>query len=398
MQEFGAWSFDLARQWDGTFRHQGPPQERGDSYAGWDATGAYLLAYALPMQKLALTGKRPSVVPALDADGAASLIADGRGWDNRDRTSFYAGLDEAELLRRLGSWSPVVRERAAMALGRRGGDFTDRLIRMLDAKDLYTRYGACRALKEHGRRGAAAVPALLETFRSEDLWLRILAAEALAGIGEPARAVVPDMLARLTESDPEHDPRGMEQRFLSFALFDRRGGLLGRSLEGVDRELLLDAVRAGLQNDDGRARGSYGSVYENLTYEEIEPLLPAVHRAIVEPSPSGIMFADSIRMSGLRLLTKYRISEGIELLVDYARNQKQHASEKRIVQVMELLESYGAHGKRVIPRLEAVASFFENEEEDFPRHLSLGKAKCVRKTIAAIEASTFEPALIPLQR
>ena len=25
MQEFGAWYFDLARRWDGTFLHQGPP-------------------------------------------------------------------------------------------------------------------------------------------------------------------------------------------------------------------------------------------------------------------------------------------------------------------------------------------------------------------------------------
>jgi len=190
----------------------------------------------------------------------------------------------------------------------------------------------------------------------------------------------------------------MEQRYLSFALFDRRGGLIGRSLEGVDRELLMKAVRAGLLNEDGRARGSFGSVYQNLTFEELQPLLPAIHRAIVEPSPSGIMFADGIRMSGLQLLVKYRISEGIELLVDYSRNQKPHASEKRIVKIMEMLKTYGAHGQRVVPRLEAVATYFEEEEEDFPRHLSLGKAKVVRETIAAIEALTDEPRLFHLER
>jgi hypothetical protein len=26
MDEFGAWSFDLARGWDGAVRHQGPPE------------------------------------------------------------------------------------------------------------------------------------------------------------------------------------------------------------------------------------------------------------------------------------------------------------------------------------------------------------------------------------
>ncbi len=398
MGEFGAWYFDLARRWDGSFLHQGPPQMRKDSYGGWNCSGACLLAYAMPLRKIHLTGKRPGVTPPLDAAAARSLILDGRGWNNKDRNRYYDGLSEEELVSRLSSWSPVVRERAAMALGRREDDVTARLIRLLDATDLHTRYGACQALEMQRQRGAAAVPSLLDAFRADDLWLRILAADALAGIGEPAKAAVPAMLERLTESDPVNDPRNMEQRYLSFALFNRRGGLIGRSLEGVDRELLLEAVRAGLRNEDGRARGSFGSVYENLTFDELQPLLPAIHRAIVEPAPSGIMFADGIRMSGLQLLAKHRVSEGIELLVDYSRNQKQHASEKRIVKIMAMLETYGAHAKRAIPQLEAVASYFENEEEDFPRRLSVGKAECVRETIAAIEASTARPRLIHLGR
>jgi hypothetical protein len=48
MKEFG-WSYDLARRWDGTFLHQGPPAAKPDKYKGWDATGAYLLAYAQPL-------------------------------------------------------------------------------------------------------------------------------------------------------------------------------------------------------------------------------------------------------------------------------------------------------------------------------------------------------------
>lgn len=60
MQEFG-WYYDLARRWDGTYLHQGPPAARPDSYRGWDCTGAYLLAYAQPLKKLYLTGKKPSV-------------------------------------------------------------------------------------------------------------------------------------------------------------------------------------------------------------------------------------------------------------------------------------------------------------------------------------------------
>ena len=398
MQEFGAWYFDLARRWDGSFLHQGPPQTNKDSYQNWDCSGAYLLSYAMPLKRIYLTGKRSGVVTPLDASSVQSLIFDGRGWNNMDRNSYYDKLSKEELVGRLSSWSPVVRERAAMALGRRQDKVTAQLIRLLNAEDLYTRYGACQALKMQRKRGAIAIPALLKTFHSSDLWLRILAAEALAGIGEPARVAVPEMLVRLTKYDSKNDPRNMEQRYVSFALFNRRGGLIGQSLEGVDRKLLMKAVRAGLLNEDGRARGSIVSVYENLTYDEIKPLLPAIHKAIIEPAPSGIMFADGIRISGLELLTKYRIDEGIELLADYSRNQKKHGSEKRILKVMEMLKAYGVHGKRVIPQLKAVANFFENEEKDFPHHLSLRKAEFVRKTIVAIEASIDEPKLIYLNR
>ena len=35
MKEFGDWYFDLARSWDGSFPHQGPPEMGNDSYEGW---------------------------------------------------------------------------------------------------------------------------------------------------------------------------------------------------------------------------------------------------------------------------------------------------------------------------------------------------------------------------
>jgi hypothetical protein len=201
-----------------------------------------------------------------------------------------------------------------------------------------------------GTRGGAAVPALLKTFRSDDLWLRILAAEALAGIGDPARAAVPEMLTRLTKSDPENDPRNMEQRYLCLALFDRRGGLVGKSLEGVDRELLLRAVRAGLRNEDGRARGCLGTVYGNLTYEEIKPLLPAIHKAIVEPSPSGIMFADGIRLRGVELLARHRIREGMTLCIQIMDIHR-WGKKARITECLKTLGTYGAAAKAVLPQL-----------------------------------------------
>jgi len=394
MQEFGAWYFDLARRWDGTFLHQGPPEPDHDSYGGWDCTGAYLLAYAMPLKHITLTGKRPGVTPRLDAAAAHALILDGRGWDNKDRYSVYDQFSDDQLLERLASWSPVVRERAAMALGRRKEVAIPPLVNLLESRALYSRYGACQALIELRERGAPAIEPLRKTLADQDLWLRIKAAEALAAIGQPAMVAVPQLLERLALEPSPPDPRGMEQRFLCFALF---GKMLKRSLDGVDRALLRKAVAAGLRNQDGRARGDIVSVYQRLTYDELKPLLPAILEAIDTPAPSGEMFADEIRVEGLRLLAKHRIEEGISAGVKYTRGQNPWASEHRTPELMKILLSYGAHAKPVIPELKRIADYFEKDEKDFPKKLMLVKAKSVRETIAAIEASTDSPELIRIQ-
>ena len=108
------------------------------------------------------------------------------------------------------------------------------------------------------------------------------------------------------------------------------------------------------------------------------------------------MFADGIRMEGLRVLAKHRVRGGIDACVMYLRTQNPWASEKRTPQLMEILLSYGAHAKSVIPELKRTADGFENVEKNFPRKLSLDKAKVVRETIAAIEASDEHPALIDI--
>jgi len=384
MKEFGAWYFDLARRWDGTFLHQGPPQMRNDKYGNWDCTGAYLLSYAIPLKKLQLTGKRKSSFPQIAAAGAGALIADGRGWSNKDRNSAYDKLSTEQLLARLGSWSPVVRKRAAMALGRRQATPPAVLVRMLDADRLESRYGACLALGMLKGKAAPAVPALRKSLRNEDMWLRIKAAEALAAIGGPAAPAVPELLTMLAKGPSKSDPRGMEQRYLSFALFNGRGGMLGKSLEGVDRKLLVKAVRAGLRNEDGRARGCFGTVYGNLTYDEIKPLLPAIHEAIVTPAPSGIMFASGIRLSGIELLAKYRIREGMPLCLRIMEINK-WGKKHRIAKCLKTLETYGAAARAVLPQLRRL-------EKDLSAHREARMLKPsieqTRKLIRKIENAT----------
>ncbi len=372
MQEFGTWYFDLARGPKGNFSHQGPPQMANDSYAGWDASGACLLACAMPLRKILLTGKQPSLAPQLDATAAKALILDGRGWTNQDRNSGYDRLGPDQLLEALGSWSPIVRDRAAMALGRRKGKPPVAvLVDMLSATSLETRYGACNALAALKADAAPAVPELTKLLQHDDLWMRIKAAETLAGIGAPAMSTVPILLERLARKPAADDPRGMEQRYLCFNVF---GKMLKHSLAGVDQALLRKAVVAGLQNQDGRARGEIGGVYQQLSYEQIKPLLPAVRRAIIEPAPSGEMFAAGIRLAGIGILAKHRIEEGMELCFVVMEIDKWGKGD-RVPQCLKVLATYGAAAKPMLPRLRQL-------EKDMPGQ---GLQKQVARVTALIK-------------
>ncbi len=386
MQEYG-WYYDLARRWDGTYRHQGPPQDKPDSYRNWNSTGAYLLAYAQPLRKIYLTGRKEGLVPQVDETTAAALIAEGRGWSPRIKGEAYADRDEADLLESLKSWSPIVRERAAMALGNRDSDPTRALIAMLGEEDLYTRIGACQGLTMLKNRAAPAVDELRATLKVDDLWLRIKAAEALAAIGDDAKPAVPDLLEMLADHDADYDPRAMQQRYLCFALFDRRSGMLRGSLEGIDHEALYRAVRVGLVNDDGRARGTLGSVYKNLSYDEIEPLLPAIIEAVATPAPSGIMFADGIRLAGLELLAQYHHEEALEHFVNVMGVERWGQGD-RVLKCLKILQTYGGAAKSLLPQLAEIEKEYLAKDKAPEAQLKL-----LRETMAIIEADQDPPVL-----
>ncbi|MBT8038578.1 MAG: acetylesterase [Verrucomicrobiae bacterium] len=382
MKEFGAWYFDFGRQVDWNFRHQGPPNARPDKTGKWDATGHYLLAYALPLKQLMITGRKPPVVPQLTANEAQSIVEDGRGWSNIERTSFYDVLDSKELFKRLGSWSPVVRERAAMALVRRKDTKVEDVIERLKMNQLECALGACQTLAGMGGKAAPAVPALQETLKSNNLWLRIKAAEALASIGKPAMPALPQLLEMIDRRPSKSDPRGMEQRYLSSAVF---GKMLKNSIEGVDRELLRKAVIAGLQNQDGRSRSTIGRIYNQLSYEELRPLLPAIRDAIAKPAPSGIMFADGIRMQGLNLLAKHRVKEGIPLCLSFVDTDRWN-KKRRILGCLDALAKYGSAAKPEMENLKQLEKVLgkHREKKNFTEHFT--KIKSIIETIESGQA------------
>jgi hypothetical protein len=166
-----------------------------------------------------------------------------------------------------------------------------------------------------------------------------------------------------------------------------------KSLEGVDREKLREAIAIGLQNQDGRARSEISEIYGRLSYDELQPLLPVIFEAIIKPAPSGEMFADGVRINGLKVLALHHIEEGMQACADYLLTQNPWASEHRTPEILNVLVSFGAQAQPIVSQLNETANLFEKGEKDFPNHLSKQKAKAVRKAIKQIEASKDHPDL-----
>jgi hypothetical protein len=121
-------------------------------------------------------------------------------------------------------------------------------------------------------------------------------------------------------------------------------------------------------------------------------------QAIEEPAPSGEMFADGVRLNGLKVLASHQIEEGMQASVDYIRTQNPWASEERTPEILDVLVSYGANAQPFIASLRDIAVQFEKGEVNFPKDLSLQKAGAVREAITKIETSKERPKLKRLEQ
>jgi len=395
-----AWYYDLARGWDGRCFYQGLPGEGNDNYTGWDCTGAFLLGYAFPLKKITLTGRKPCSAPALTRQEAAETIAAGRDFTYWALETVYDGRDAEALFAGLASWSPAVRKRSAKSLGRRDGDFVPRLLKMIDGADRDARYGACEALGCLGPKADAAADRVRALLADRDPWLKHLAAEALPRMGPAPRAAsVPDLLRAVERKDPA-DPRGRVQGTLGESLFTPGPGkreprsILAGSLEGVDRPLLHAAVRTLLKNEDGRIRGFVAPVYRLLTPRDIAALLPDIVEAIRKPAPSGEMFADNIRLTGVDLLCQLRIREGMGMAVELMEPDR-WGQNNRVPRCAAALARYGGNAREHLPRLREVReAIVRKDRQEREKNKN---AVALEKCIAAIEGDAKPPALRSLE-
>ena len=400
-----SWHFDLVRRSDGSFTYDGGeqfgPGKTDDntyygksSYYGLSPCATYVLTYSIPLKKIALTGRGVDQASWLTKKEVADAIASGRfDLDRKNKTN-------EELIEAMGDWSPVVRSWAAEELGKRPDrkELVPRLIVLAEGPDYRKRQGAAETLGYIN--SAEALPVLVRLLTHEDRWLRVKAANALRNMGDTAKPVVPEMLkAVVVTAEPLapivwDDPIQLTHGELAAALFR---GLLRTSIKGIDPELLYPAIRAISKNADGMARAQLTHTITNqLTLEDVQALAPDILLAIDIPSPADTMFANEIRMAGLRALSKYNFREGIRVSLKFAQTQSPHGSEKRMGEIMKELLRYGSAAKEVLPDLKVLIIQCQ-EEKDFPDWAKKMKIVSVEEAIKAIESTSTQPELRTIQ-
>jgi hypothetical protein len=400
-----AWHLDLERRSDGSFTYDGGeqygPGEKnkaenryfGDAnYSGLSPNATYVLTYALPLQKLCITGRDARRANWLSQREVQAAIAAGRF--DLDRKQ----LTPQQLVAAFTDWSPVVRGWAAEELAKRpeARALVPQLLGLAEGPEAHARQGACEALGY--LKDPQALPVLVRLLNHPDRWLRFKAAEALKKFGDAARPVLPDMLAAVVNTaEPLQpvawdDPIQIAQGQLAEALFH---GLLRDSIAGVDKKLMYPAIQAVSRNPDGMARMHLKDTLEKqLSLEDVQALAPDILAAVQTPCPADTMFGNEIRMGAFKALTRYHFQEGIAVGVVFAKTQGGHGSENRTGEIMKEIVSYGAAARVALPGLnELIAQFNEQcRKGEYPAgQLNNRRVNAVKDAIKTIETATGQP-------
>jgi HEAT repeat protein len=271
------------------------------------------------------------------------------------------------------------------------------LIKLADGNDVHQIQSACETLGL--LKSVDALPVIVKQLSHNDRWVRYKAAAAIKVMGGSAKPALEGILkALVTTAEPAFpikwdDPVQIAHGQLAAAVFS--GGLSG-DVNAMDAKLRYGAIRAVSTNPDGMARATLENFFQNkLSQEDVIALAPVILAAVESPSPADTMFNNSIRMAGLKALTKYQFKEGIAAAVGLAKTQGGHGSETRTGQIMKIITSYGAAAKPQIPALKELIVQFDKDAAagGFPPSLNKNRTGDIEEAIRTIEAATTQPEL-----
>lgn len=379
------WYNALCRGWDGRILFQ----QLGGSYGGptMNLDAACVLANALPLRKLYITGKRADQKLWLTDDQVKAAIAAGRWhWADCD------ALSAEQLIAALDCWSPGAREWIAEALGRKSENLVPQLIKAFEGKSADMRAGVCTALGYQGERAAPAVPLLVKALEDEASTVRVAAAYGLMRTGKPGRKAIPDMLKAVVNQEKE-SPLEPVLQALSYSLGADAPGtaplyFIGifpstpegeNPLDGIDRRILYPAMARMISARSARIRdcGSYALRYFNR--DDVKNMVQEIYDLAKCRAPDFGMFADRACGRGMDELARFQVSDGVKVCVD-ALLEPRWGSYWREPHHFLTLQRYGKTASSELPRLKAARASRPSGE----------KREILDETIKVIEGDTSD--------
>ena len=278
-----------------------------------------LFAYALPLKNLYITGRDHKKEWKFSEAELESV--------KKSQTFDATKLSTEELFTELDSWAGYNRGKAADELVNRAlkdekfkATLLDRCHKLaLDQTATnMTRTGACVILSKV--TDVSSVKILVKALTDKNTLVKAMSAKGLGKF--PREAVMPhintilDLCASTIKPTfplQEGDPLQYAQGHLGKLLFSRNWGLLKDNIDGIDRKKLLAAGRAVAKNPAGGFRSEVSNLYKQLNKEETFKIGEAIIDGIQTPAPADSMFHGGIVYSGMELLSKHGIEEGLLL-------------------------------------------------------------------------------------
>ncbi len=360
---------DFERRFNGESRY--PDNDKNHN---WETTGLRLLQHCLPRKQLYITGKGESSVEPITGEELKETVA-AATFDPRE-------LSIKQLLKALGNWSLIVREKAAVELGNRDQNVVRELITMLDSPNRFVRYGACIGLQYAGRGSADAVKALINKVQNGKTGtMKYFAVVGLGqlrgggknGLGKEVKMAIPALLKLAATLDKEQDPYGKLTAQLAKRFFyggrvaDIRGYFPnGKGLEKQDPDLVVGAMKVWLTNPNGGARSTASGAYDDLSEAQLNKLWGEIYYAAKNPAPSGVMFAGAGQANSTILLAKNRFKEALPLAAEYV-DKEGWGKFGRVPKGFEALSYYGSAVK---PYMEMLKEEHKKYQKRKPREVA----------------------------
>lgn len=414
------WHLDLERRTDGSFIYDGAEQYGAgttsdgtylgtSSYHGMNPTAIYILTYALPLQRLYITGKNANPANTLDSTKVAAALA--AATFKQDCTA----CTNAQLFTYLGDFDPVVRNYAAIELAKRTLTSTEltTLRNMISGADANGRASACQVLGI--LKDAIALPLItqrLEKTVETDPWVRAFAAKALCSYTSTTMSTQRDpMLTTFiaNATDPATidwtDPLQCANGNLSRALFGNAvpDGTPGNDIQtdtiNASKSLLYPAVRKGFKQPDSYPRtGASAFCYNRLPLADVQAMIADIFQMIKKECEVDRMWHYAPRSSGINTLAKYKISEGIPLALDMLNVNKgidvyglesdegfAWGSDTYLNAALNVLATYGDAARWTLPTLRSYLNKWDTTKSPYTTLVN---------TIASLDAAITAPAQV----